>query len=58
MEAQEDSGLILDMPSVTHTSAVDVFTHIKIVDSIIQKLKKVRAIIVNQMQSQNSSVDG
>ena len=58
LEAQEDSGISLDMPSVSTTTAIDVLTHIKIVDSIIRKLKRVRIKILNQSQFSYSPVDG
>lgn len=58
LEAQEESGISLDMPSLTESTATDVLTHIKIVDSIIKKLKKVRLKIFNQTQSSSNVVDG
>ena len=57
MEAQEDSGINLDMPSLSNTTASDVFTHVKIVDSIVKKLKKVRSIIFMQLQTFDSVTD-
>lgn len=57
MEAEEEKIPCKDMPSLSKTSAVDVDSYVRTVESLIKLLKKVKAILLSQLQPYGNVVD-
>ena len=57
MQAEEDATIDPEFSSSNTVAVVDIFTHLKVVDALTQKLKNLRKILHSQLSSSTSSLN-
>jgi hypothetical protein len=57
MQAEEDATIDTEFSSTNTVAVVDIFTHLKVVDALTQKLKNLRKILHSQLSSSTSSLN-
>ena len=57
MQAEEDSTIDPEFSSTNTVAVVDIFTHLKVVDALTEKLRNFRRILMSQLSSSTSSLN-